>query len=152
MSRASARVAASRVTSNREVGIWGRILRRACQPLRSDRGSSPVEFAIVASAMILTAFVVVQAGLVFHARSLALGAATQGANAERGYQAPTGMADAAANRFLDQAGDGLTGQTVTVTRTATDVRVTVTGTAISVLPGVTFHVSQTAHGSIEQVT
>jgi Flp pilus assembly protein TadG len=120
--------------------------------LRGDRGSSPVEFAIVASAMILIAFAVVQVGLVFYARSLALAAATQGVNAGRGFNAPTGTADAATRGFLDQAGDGLTDQNITVNRTATDVRVTVTGAAISVLPGVTFRISQTAHGSIEQPT
>lgn len=117
---------------------------------RGDRGGSPVEFAIVASAMIVVVFAVIQVGLVFHARSIALGAATQGVNAGRGFNAPGDTADAAARGFLHQAGDGLAEQEVTVTRTATDVRVTVTGTAISVLPGVSFRISQTAHGSIEQ--
>ncbi len=118
--------------------------------LRGDRGASPVEFAIVASAMIVLTFTVVQVGLYFYARSMALGAATQGANAGRGYNAPDGSAQSTALSFLDQAGDGLTNQRVTVTRTGQDVRVTVTGTAISVLPGVSFTVSQSAHGSVEQ--
>jgi len=102
--------------------------------------------------MILIAFAVVQVGLVFYARSLALAAATQGVNAGRGFNAPAGTADAAARGFLDQAGDGLADQNISVIRTTTDVRVTVTGVAISVLPGVTFRINQTAHGSIEQPT
>ena len=119
---------------------------------RGDRGSSPVEFAIVATAMILLIFAVVQVGLVYHARSLALAAATQAANAGRGYQAPTGSASDVAAGFLADAGDGLTETSVTTVQTGTDVSVTVTGTAISVLPGITFTVSQTAHGSVEQPT
>jgi Flp pilus assembly protein TadG len=120
---------------------------------RDDRGSSPVEFAIVAGGMILLTFAVIQVGLVFHARSIALAAAAQGANAARAYG--TGTNDAGRNKaraFLDQAGDGLSGQNVTVSRTATEVTVTVSGAAISVLPGLTFTVSQSAHGSIERVT
>ncbi|MEK8106558.1 TadE family protein [Micromonospora sp. M12] len=47
-------------------------------PRLSDRGSSPVEFAVIALPMILLTFLVVQAGLIFFAQSIALGAATQG--------------------------------------------------------------------------
>lgn len=118
--------------------------------MTGDRGSSPVEFAIIASAMILLTFAVVQVGLFFFARSIALGAATQGANAGRGYNAPTDAAQRNAQQFLDRTGDGLGNQNVTVTRTGQDVNVTVTGVAISVLPGLTFPVRQTAHGSVEQ--
>jgi len=123
---------------------------RRWQRARHDRGSSPVEFAIVAAAMILVGFAVIQVGLVWHARSIALGAATQGVGAGRGYLAPLDAADTTARHFLDHAGDGLAEQNVTVTTTATEVRVTVTGTAITILPGVRFTISQTAHGSIEQ--
>ncbi len=109
-----------------------------------------MEFAIIASAMIVLTFTVVQVGLYFYARSVALGAATQGVNSGRGYNAPESAAQTTAQRFLDQAGAGLTDKRITVTRNGQDIQVTVTGTAISVLPGVSFTVSQTAHGSIEQ--
>ncbi len=100
--------------------------------------------------MIFTSLAIVQVGLVFYARSVAMAAATQGVNAGRGYNAPAGTAQAAAARFLDRAGDGLAGQDVKVTQTGTDVWATVSGDAISVLPGITFRISQTAHGSVEQ--
>lgn len=118
----------------------------------NDRGSSPVELAIVASAMLLLAFLVVQAGLTYWAHSIALGAATQGVTVERGYRVAPGSGGDHAREFLGAAGTGLTHQQVTVSRSGTEVSVTVTGRAISVLPGLTFQVSRTAHGSIERAT
>lgn len=117
-----------------------------------DRGSSPVEFAIVAAPMLLLGFGGFQVGVVYYANSIALAAATQGVNVERGYNAPPGSGADHADDFLGAAGAGLTNPDVTVSRTATEVRITVTGTSISLLPGLTFPVSRTAHGSIERVT
>lgn len=117
-----------------------------------DRGSSPVEMAIVAGGMILLTFAVIQVGLVFYARSIALAAATQGANAARAYGATDGAGQADAQKFLDQAGDGLTNQSIDVRRVGTEVTVTVTGDAISVLPGLTFSINQSARGSVERIT
>ncbi|WP_328384196.1 TadE/TadG family type IV pilus assembly protein [Micromonospora zamorensis] len=128
--------------------------RRACrwQMRPADQGSSPVELAIVAPVVLLLAFMVVQAALVYWAHSIALGAATQGVTVERGYRAAPGSGATHAREFLAAAGDGLTDQQVTVTRTGTEVQVTVTGRAVSVLPVINFRVSRTAHGSIERVT
>lgn len=118
----------------------------------SDRGSSPVEFAIIALPMILLTFAVIQTGLIFFAQSIALGAATQGVNAARGYQSSAAAGEARATNFLSAAGAGLENQQVTVTRTATEVRVTVTGRAITVLPGLTWTISKSAHGPVERPT
>ncbi len=127
--------------------LWGRRVAT-----RDDRGSSPVEMAIVAGGMILLTFAVIQVGLVFYARSIALAAATQGVNAARGYNAVDSAGVADARKFLDQAGDGLTNQSIDVRRVGNEVTVTVTGNAISVLPGLTFQVNQSARGSVERVT
>ena len=129
-----------------------RCWRRPTTKLSKDRGSSPVEFAIVAAAMIFLGFAVVQAGLVYYANSIALGAATQGVNVERSYQAPPGSGTAHTNEFLDTAGAGLRNRTVTTRRSETEVRITVSGNAISVLPGLSFSVSRSAHGAIERPT
>jgi Flp pilus assembly protein TadG len=123
-----------------------RILTR----LREDRGGSPVEFAIIVAVMIFVTFALAQVALVFYARSVALGAATQGVNAGRGFNAPVDAGAAATRTFLNQAGTGLTNQQVTITRGGQDITVVVTGDAISVLPGITFGIRQSAHGSIEQ--
>ena len=111
-----------------------------------------MEFAIIASAMLLLAFAVVQATLVFYAQSIALGAATQGVNAARGYQASAGSGQDHAREFLAAAGDGLTRQRVSASRSGTEASVTVSGRAISVLPGVSFPVRRSAHGPVERVT
>ncbi|MFD6757363.1 TadE family protein [Micromonospora gifhornensis] len=119
---------------------------------RRERGSSPVEFAIVAAPMLLLGFAGFQVGVVYYANSIALAAATQGVNVERGYNAPPGSGADHTNDFLDAAGAGLSNPQVAVTRTATEVRITVTGTSISLLPGLAFPISRSAHGSIERVT
>lgn len=120
--------------------------------MHADRGGSPVELAIVAPVLLLLGFTVVQAALTFWANQIALAAATQGVNVERGYQASPGSGGAHAREFLAGAGEGLNNQQVTVSRTGRQVTVTVTGNAISLLPGVTFDISRTAHGSVERVT
>lgn len=117
-----------------------------------DRGAEPVEFAIVASVMIIVTFVVIQVGLVYYARSIALGAATHGVSVGRAFNASDTAAGNAAENFLDQAGDGLEGRNVTVDQDADEIEVIITGTAISVVPGMTFSVRQSARGSIEQPT
>ncbi|NUR24448.1 MAG: hypothetical protein HOV83_01100, partial [Catenulispora sp.] len=66
-------------------------LGRRVQPPRRRRGGwrlrgdGPVEFAILALPTLLLSFMIVQAGAVWYANSVALGAATQGATAARGY-------------------------------------------------------------------
>ncbi|MEV7268041.1 TadE family protein [Micromonospora aurantiaca] len=119
---------------------------------RHDRGSSPVEFAVIALPMLLLTFAVLQTGLVYFAQSIALGAATQGVNAARGYQSTAAAGEARAASFLSTAGAGLNDQQVVVTRTGSEVRVTVTGKAITVLPGVSWTISKTAHGPVERPT
>ncbi len=112
-----------------------RCWRRRIPVPREDRGSSPVEFAIVAGGLLVLTFTVVQVGLVFYARSIALAAATQGVSTARGYGANDAAGRARAQSFLDQAGDGLTNLNIAISRGPTDVTVTVTGSAISVRAG-----------------
>lgn len=121
-------------------------------PWLSDRGSSPVEFAIIALPMILLTFAVIQTGLVYFAQSIALGAATQGVNSARGYQSSSTAGETRTTNFLSAAGVGLENQQVIVTRSATEVRVTVTGQAITVLPGLSWTISKSAHGPVERPT
>lgn len=115
-----------------------------------DRGAAVVEFAIVALPMLIVTFMVVQAALVYYARSTALAAATQGANAARAYNAPSDAGKSRANNFLRQAGGGLRNHDVAVDFGGTDVTVTVTGKAVSVIPGFDFGVTQSASGPIER--
>jgi Flp pilus assembly protein TadG len=119
----------------------------------ADRGAGPVEFAILALGMLTLAFMIVQAGLVYHARSVALAAATQGVNVARGYQNDPEAGENNARRFLANVGDGLQDSEVThriESNNGQAVVITVTGKAISVLPGLQFDIEQSARGSIER--
>lgn len=117
---------------------------------KADRGSGPVEFAVLAFPLLLLTFMVVQAAFVFYARSTALAAATQGANAARAYNAPLSSGPAKANDFLTRTGGGLKNPSVTIRSTGTQITVTVTGEAQSILPGVSFAVTQSASGPVER--
>ncbi|MEV4210176.1 TadE family protein [Micromonospora sp. NPDC049662] len=111
-----------------------------------------MEFAIIALPMILLTFAIIQTGLVFFAQSIALGAATQGVNAARGYQSSAAAGETRAGNFLAAAGVGLEDQQVVVTRSEKEAHVTVTGQAITVLPGLSWTVSKSAHGPVERAT
>ena len=117
-----------------------------------DRGSSPVELAILMPAILLLLFASIQVGVIFVARSVALNAAQLSTSAERAYDAPQGAGGAQARDFLARAGDWLTDPQVTVTRDGTQVTTTVEGRALSLVPGMTFTVSQRAHGTVERFT
>lgn len=131
---------------------------RATRPARdrgSDRGSATLEIAILGPALLALIFVLIQAGLWFYARSLALAAAQEGVTAARAYTAGPTAGTTRVQAFLaEQAGDSLLGSSVSTTgTTATTVQVTVTGRALSVLPGIPgFAVSQSAHAERERFT
>mgnify|MGYP007050653110 CR=1 FL=1 len=88
------------------------------------------------------------------ARSIALGAAQEGAREGRVQPASTARAESAAEGFLDQtASDLLTGRTVAVAGSPTSIEVTVTGTSISLFPGLSgWAVTQSAVGPVERPT
>lgn len=114
------------------------------------RGEGPVEFAILTFPILLFTFMLIQASLVWYAHSVALGAATQGANAGRLYGSSAAAGRAKANDFLDRIGPALTDRVVTVTVTGNQVTVVVRGKARSVIPGMTFTVTQSASGPVER--
>ncbi|HTF11881.1 MAG TPA: TadE/TadG family type IV pilus assembly protein [Asanoa sp.] len=119
----------------------------------SDRGASPVELAIVAPLIILLLFLAIQIAAVFLARSAALSAAQEAVSAQRAYQAPAGAGIAKGNAFLTHTGDWLSAAAVAeAPAEADEVAFTVTGRALSVIPGVDFAVAQTAHGTVERFT
>lgn len=120
-----------------------------------ERGSASLEIAILGPALLLAIFAVVQAGLWFHARSLALAAAQEGVDAGRRYAASTDAGVLRAEAFLRQtAGDSLRTTTVSAAgSTPTTVRIEVRGRSLSVLPGVPgILVKQWAQGPVERFT
>ena len=129
--------------------------RRAPIHACGEVGSVSLEIAILAPALLVLVFTIVQAGLWFHARNLAQAAAQEGATAAASYTATPTAGIVRARSFLsEQAGDSLTATTVTTAgSTPTLVRVEVTGRAISILPGVPgMSVTQAAIVPVERFT
>ena len=119
---------------------------------RGEQGSSSVEVAVIFPVVLLLLMTLVQAALWFYARSAALGAAQEGAREGRVQPASVARAQTAAEDFLDQtAQDLLGGRAVEVTGSPTAIEVTVTGTSISLFPGLSgWSVTQTAVGPVER--
>ena len=135
------------------------MLRKGRVALRSrnvrDVGSVSLEVAILGPALLLLIFSIVQAGLWFYARSLALAAAQEGVTAARSYNADPNAGISRAQSFLEQqAGDSLTQTSVSSAGSSpTLLRIQVTGRALSVFPGVPgIEVTQSAVGSVERFT
>jgi hypothetical protein len=126
------------------------LLRRPERRRGSDDGSASVSIAIVFPAIATLFLALVQAVLVSVAQDVALGAAEEGLRVARarhgthaaGHQAATGFA---------QHEPVLQTPTVTVTGSRT-VTVRVTGTAPTVLPGLTFRIERAARGARERYT
>jgi Flp pilus assembly protein TadG len=119
-----------------------------------ERGAASVELAVTFPVVLLLVMTLIQAALWFYARSVALGAAQEGAREGRVQPASTARAQSAAEGFLDQtASDLLTGRDVTVSGSPTSIAVTVTGTSLSLFPGLSgWSVTQTAVGPVERPT
>lgn len=129
-------------------------MRTKVRLLAGDRGSFALEVAILGPALFLLVFASIQLGLVAYAKSLALGAAQEGATAVRALGASAATGRARAQSFLDaSAGDSLLDTNVSVSRSQQAIRVEVTGRSLSVLPG--FHgvvVTQHAEAPVERFT
>lgn len=130
---------------------------RRSGPAPDERGVAAIEFAVLAPVLLLLVWFVVQAALYFYGRSVALQTTRDAVSQYRLAQTPAAfqaMQSAVAGHSADFAGEvgsgALDGVVVTPTYTADEVSVRVTGTTISLVPGLTLHVSQTAHGTIEK--
>ncbi|KGM03922.1 membrane protein [Cellulomonas cellasea DSM 20118] len=131
--------------------------RRRQRALRSEpeRGSASVELALLFPALLLVVTSLVQYGLWFHARSLALAAAQHGVSVARSYDADHSTAPAAARAFVDAHGADTLVNVATTPMSAGpgEVGVEVTGRAISILPGIPGPpVRQAAEAPIERFT
>jgi len=121
---------------------------------RDDRGDTSVQMAIIFPFVLLATVAVIQASMWYYARQVALTAAREGLTAARSYQSSPADGAAQARAVLGRtAGDSLSGYSVTAGSDGQRVRVQVTGTALSMIPGVSgLHVSQSASGPVERWT
>lgn len=120
-------------------------------------GATSVEMALLWGVLTVLILAVVQVTLLFYAGQLALTAAQDGLRSGR-YYSTESVTDAArrdAEDFLARAG-GTTLTDVSITATVDDgtglLRVQVTGTALSLIPGVPLAISKEAVGGLERVT
>lgn len=119
---------------------------------RTDRGASTLELALLTPVLLLVILLVVQFAMVYHARHVALAAAQSGARVARetGTGDWKGQAETKAREYVRQIGPQLlSGVTPQADGDQNQRWVTVTGTAVRVVPFLTFHVSQRSGGPIE---
>lgn len=126
-------------------------VRRA---LRGDAGAFSLEMSILFPAVLALVVAVVQYGLWFHARSVALAAAQEGVVAAATYRAGPGDGVQQATAFLQAHGnDTLLGTTVTQAVADDSITVVVTGRSLSLMPGVSGPaVRQSAQAPVERFT
>ena len=121
---------------------------------RGERGSVSIELIILLPALFAVMFLGMQAALFYHARTVAIAAAQEGAKAAGGENGTESDGVSAASSFVVEAGgdDVLTGASATADRTATTVTVTVRGHSLSVIPGWNPVIVQSASLPVERLT
>lgn len=127
--------------------------RHAQQPEdRDERGAmSLAQVVITAPALLFLLMLIVQFGLMFHARNIAEQAAQDGVAVARRFDGTAAQARGKALQLLTAVGQGtLQNRGVAANRTADTATVTVTGTVVSVVPGVSLSVSESASGPVEK--
>jgi Flp pilus assembly protein TadG len=119
-----------------------------------ERGSSSIQMVILMPAMFSIMFLGMQGALYYHARTVAIAAAQEGARAAGSQNGTAFGGISAASSFVSDAGgkDVLPGAHMTGGRSATTATMTVTGTSLSVIPGWSPAVSQSASVPVERIT
>jgi Flp pilus assembly protein TadG len=122
--------------------------------IRSERGSTSVQMVILMPVLFSVMFLGLQAALFYHARTVAIAAAQQGARAAGAEIGSANDGIAAATSFIAAAGgsDVLENSSVSGSRTATQATVAVRGVALSVIPGWSPIVQQSATVPVERIT
>lgn len=113
-----------------------------------------IELVILLPALFAVMFLGMQAALYHHARTVAIAAAQEGARAAGAEAGRETDGVRAADDFVAEAGgdDVLTGASSSANRSTTTVTVTVRGFSLSVIPGWTPSVEQSATVPVERVT
>ena len=132
------------------------VSRLRCRPVTGhrERGVASVQLVVLMPVLFTLMFVGMQAAMIYHGRTVAIAAAQEGARAAAAQNGTPAAGQAAATAFVAAAGgDGtLQGVKVTSNRTATTATVVVTGTTLSVVPGWTPSITQSASAPVERLT
>ncbi|CUR54354.1 TadE family protein [Nocardioides sp.] len=121
---------------------------------RGERGSVSIELVILLPTLFAVMFLGMQAALFYHARTVAIAAAQEGARAAGGENGQESDGIRAATAFITDAGgdDVLPGARTSAIRTATTATVVVEGHSLSVIPGWTPVILQSASAPVERLT
>ncbi|MGL5858788.1 MAG: TadE/TadG family type IV pilus assembly protein [Angustibacter sp.] len=112
-----------------------------------------MQMVILMPMLFAVMFLGVQGALLYHARTVALAAAQEGARTAAGLGGSSTAGAKDAHAFVSAVGDdALTGPGVRSSRSATNATVTVTGRSLSVIPGWTPTVTQSASAPVERIT
>lgn len=117
-----------------------------------ERGSVSIQAVILMPLLLSIMFLGMQGALYYHARSVAIAASQEGARVAGSEQQGNGTSAAA--DFIAAAGgdDVLRGATINSSLTATTSTVTVSGVSMSVIPGWSLQVTQSATVPVERIT
>jgi len=119
-----------------------------------ERGSASVQLVVLMPALFAVMFLGMQGALFYHARAVALAAAQEGVRTAAGMNGTREAGVQDAYLFVDAAGgdDVLVSARVSASRTVADAQVTVAGRSLSVIPGWSPWISQSAHAPVERIT
>ncbi len=115
-----------------------------------EEGSSAIEMVILFPVTLLVVLLIIQFGVWYHAAAIARAAAQQGVKTASAYGASAAAGQAQTDSVLnDNGGSLLQGTTVTPFRDATQARMTVTGTALTVVPILRLPIHETVTAPVE---
>lgn len=119
-----------------------------------ERGSVSIQMVTLLPLLFAVMFLGLQGALYYHARTVAIAAAQEGARVSGSEGGTDRDGAAAATSFVaDAGGDGvIRSASVSSQRSATTATVTVRGTAMSVIPGWRLAVEQSAAAPVERIT
>lgn len=132
--------------------------RRLRPPVSADRarerGSTTIAMVVLMPALFALMFMGMQAALIYHARTIAIAAAEEGARAAGAQGGSVSGGTAAAADFVASAGGGdvLRSLSATGNRGALTATVTVSGAALSVVPGWSPRITQSATVPVERLS
>lgn len=117
----------------------------------AERGSATTEVVLLTPVLLFLIMSIVQFGLWYHAQHVAQAAAEQGVRTARSNGASVEDGRERAEDFLRDAAPTLIGDPVVVAAREGDVAsVTVDGTAVALVPGLTFTVHAEASSPVER--
>jgi Flp pilus assembly protein TadG len=117
--------------------------------LRSERGMTTIQVAILFPAVLLWLMLIVQYGLWWHAKQVANAAAAEAVDAAQVSDGSAADGETAAAAYLAQSGN-LENITVTVDRQPTVVVAEVRGDAPQLVPGFSWSVTARSQASVER--